>query len=91
MLLDDATVVPEGEPGRAGERDELAAVGESGPPFDGGSVAGDERLAPPELEVIAFLREGPARVVERVLLFAVRTRAVCGVIRVDRRKHILVL
>jgi hypothetical protein len=38
VLLDDATVVAEGDPGAAGERHQLAAIGERRPPFDGGAV-----------------------------------------------------
>ncbi|MGZ4413943.1 MAG: hypothetical protein ACXVRZ_06170 [Gaiellaceae bacterium] len=84
MLLDDASVLLEREPGRAGERDELAAVRERRPPFDRCAVAGDEWLAPPELEVVAFLGERPARVIERMLRFAVRMGAVCRVIGARR-------
>jgi hypothetical protein len=72
VLLDDATVVGESEPGAAGERHQLAAIGERRPPFDGGAVTADERLAPPELEVVAFIGEREARIVERRLRMAVR-------------------
>jgi hypothetical protein len=91
VLLDHAAVLPEREPGCAGERDELAAVRQRRPPFDGCAVAGDERFAPPEFEVVFLLGERPARVIERMLRFAIRTGAVCRVIGIDSREHIFVL